>query len=283
LDPEKIGGNGTAKFGAEVMRFSFVMPTYNRGYCIAASLQSILAQADDNAEIIVVDDGSTDDTATVIQNLAAPQIRYFRLPENGGTNNAKNLGATQAQGEWLVFLDSDDLLLPGGLELISQNITSQPRADLFFFPCLNWEGKSTVANPNFEGFVSYADLLRGKARGEYLPVVKKKAFQTCRFLPDVQGAEGISWLSLARTQACFVSSEAARAYNHQATDRISAGGNRQDQARKPHLWNPRLRLSIAHSWMLRKHAWGMLRYAPQLLVSTVGKIIFYRLSYWLKG
>ena len=90
-------------------RFSVIIPTYNRAGLITRCLESVQKQTCKGVEIIVVDDGSTDDTRQVIERLADqdPRIRYL-YQENTGACEARNLGARRATGEWLTFLDSDD-------------------------------------------------------------------------------------------------------------------------------------------------------------------------------
>lgn len=100
---------------------SVVIPTYNRVRQVQAALMSVLAQTYPEFEAIVVDDGSTDGTEEAIQRLVreqgghGKQIRYF-LQANQGPSAARNRGIDQARGEWIAFLDSDDVWLPEKLE-----------------------------------------------------------------------------------------------------------------------------------------------------------------------
>ena len=93
---------------------SVVIPTYNRAHLICESLDSIFAQTFKDYEVIVVDDGSTDNTAEVLSPYMA-RIRYLKQ-ENGGVAAARNRGMLAAEGEFVAFLDSDDLWLPTKLE-----------------------------------------------------------------------------------------------------------------------------------------------------------------------
>jgi len=89
---------------------SIVIPTYNRGYCLAEAIRSVLRQTFRDYELLVVDDGSTDDTGAVVKRF--PEVRYFRLAENAGVSRARNFGAAKAAGRYLCFLDSDDSWVP---------------------------------------------------------------------------------------------------------------------------------------------------------------------------
>ena len=86
---------------------SVIIPTYNRGYCLSESIDSVLNQEYRQIELIVVDDGSTDETPELMAKY--PDLIYLRLEENSGVSHARNLGIERAQGELICFLDSDDL------------------------------------------------------------------------------------------------------------------------------------------------------------------------------
>jgi glycosyltransferase involved in cell wall biosynthesis len=94
---------------------SVVIPSFNRRPWIAATVQSVLAQTYGDVEVIVVDDGSTDDTTDILTRDFGDRIRVVRLPVNHGRSAARNLGWTLARGEFVAFLDSDDLWLPSKL------------------------------------------------------------------------------------------------------------------------------------------------------------------------
>jgi len=86
---------------------SVVIPTYNRAEVVGAAIESVLDQTVKPGEILVVDDGSRDNTGQVCQRFAARGVRYIRQ-ENAGASAARNLGIREAAGEWIAFLDSDD-------------------------------------------------------------------------------------------------------------------------------------------------------------------------------
>jgi glycosyltransferase involved in cell wall biosynthesis len=98
---------------------SVIIPTFNRERVIGRAIKSVLAQTFQDFEIIVVDDGSRDETAKSAIELARsePRIRIFRFETNQGAQAARNAGARVAQGKWLSFLDSDDEWLPRSLEM----------------------------------------------------------------------------------------------------------------------------------------------------------------------
>jgi cellulose synthase/poly-beta-1,6-N-acetylglucosamine synthase-like glycosyltransferase len=106
-------------------RVSVIVPTYNRAYVIREALDSLLAQTYQDFEAIVVDDGSTDDTAEVVSRYGPP-IRYLRRESNGGAGAARNDGIRASEGEFVTFVDADDLYLPRRLEASLAALEASP-------------------------------------------------------------------------------------------------------------------------------------------------------------
>jgi glycosyltransferase involved in cell wall biosynthesis len=97
---------------------SVVIPAYNRAETLSRAIDSVLAQTFEDFEIIVVDDGSTDETPAVVESYDDDRIDYRRLDRNRGANIARNRGIKIAEGDLLSFLDSDDELHPEHLERV---------------------------------------------------------------------------------------------------------------------------------------------------------------------
>ena len=95
---------------------SIVVPTFNRGYCIGSCLESALAQTYGEFELIVVDDASSDDTAVRVKSLKDSRVRYLRHDVNRGGAAARNTGIHASTGEFVAFLDSDDVWHPEKVE-----------------------------------------------------------------------------------------------------------------------------------------------------------------------
>jgi glycosyltransferase involved in cell wall biosynthesis len=91
--------------------FSIIIPTYNRASFIEKTIRSVLHQTYQNFELIIVDDGSTDNTETIVKNIESKKIRYFKI-ENSERGFARNFGTKHSSGDYVTFLDSDDILLP---------------------------------------------------------------------------------------------------------------------------------------------------------------------------
>ena len=120
-------------FGTETRTFhlprvSVIIPTYNRSKLLRVAIESVLAQTYPNIEIIVVDDGSTDDTAEVVAQYVG-RVTYLRQA-NQDVAAARNTGIRAASGEYLTFLDDDDLIMPTKIERQVQVLASRPKVGL---------------------------------------------------------------------------------------------------------------------------------------------------------
>ena len=91
----------------ENVLISVVLPTYNRARCLSRSINSVLNQTFSNLELIIVDDGSTDNTRELVESFSDPRIRYI-YQENAGACAARNHGINEALGTYIAFQDSDD-------------------------------------------------------------------------------------------------------------------------------------------------------------------------------
>lgn len=105
------------------MKFTIITPTFNREDMLQTTIKSVQAQTFTDWEMIIVDDGSTDNTEQVVKELFLndDRIKYFKKP-NTGQADSLNVGASKASGEFLTFLDSDDEAYPNWLEVVNKNI-----------------------------------------------------------------------------------------------------------------------------------------------------------------
>lgn len=101
-----------------------IVPVFNRAKIVGRCINSVLAQEPGSAEFIVVNDGSSDDTAVVLEQLSQryPHLKVLNLAENRGPSACRNAGAKATRSDWLYFLDSDDELMPGALGIVAETI-----------------------------------------------------------------------------------------------------------------------------------------------------------------
>lgn len=105
---------------------SVIIPTYNRANLILQAVKSVLNQTYKNFEIIIVDDGSSDNTEDVINVIHDNRIRYIKHAINKGASAARNTGIREAKGKYIAFQDSDDHWLPDKLEKQVKRIENTP-------------------------------------------------------------------------------------------------------------------------------------------------------------
>ncbi|WP_052501456.1 glycosyltransferase family 2 protein [Thiomicrospira microaerophila] len=110
--------------------FSVVMPLYNKRNHVKETIESVFAQTFQDFEIVVVNDGSTDDSAEVVASIDDPRIRLIHQ-QNAGVSVARNNGIKQANADYIAFLDADDIWLPEFLQTIYDLIQSYPDAGLY--------------------------------------------------------------------------------------------------------------------------------------------------------
>ncbi|HOA81558.1 MAG TPA: glycosyltransferase family 2 protein, partial [Defluviitaleaceae bacterium] len=135
--------------------FSVVIPLYNKELSIGNTIQSVLDQTYQEFEIVVVNDGSTDNSLQIVEQINDPRIRIINKP-NGGVSSARNRGIKEAKSEWIALLDGDDLWTPNYL-IEMKNLINDFHNNKFFgcnFSTIeNGNINERAANlpPNFRG------------------------------------------------------------------------------------------------------------------------------------
>ncbi len=156
---------------------SVIIPSYNRGYCIAQGLRSVLDQSFTDFEIIVVDDASSDDTQAQVASIGDPRIRYVAHEANRGGAVARNTGIRIAHGEFVAFLDSDDYWQPDKLaKQIRALRRLGPKWGLSYtwLSCVDDDGKETLRiNPEIEGRC-FHEMLASNFIGSFSNIVVRR-------------------------------------------------------------------------------------------------------------
>jgi glycosyltransferase involved in cell wall biosynthesis len=187
--------------------FSIIIPAYNRAYILPETIHSIQEQSYENWEVIVVDDGSKDNTREVVEQLSLEdnRIRYV-YQENAERSVARNNGADNASGNYLMFLDSDDKYAAGHLEKLHAFIAEKQEPIALFFSNLSYLHEHGIEVPEIPV------MEKGK-EFEYVllqPItpsrvcIHKDIFKEFRFDPEIVIVEDlVLWVSIATKYPIF--------------------------------------------------------------------------------
>jgi glycosyltransferase involved in cell wall biosynthesis len=171
-------------------KVSVVIPTYNRSSTIKRAVASVLAQGFPIHEVIIVDDGSTDDTLEILSNIKDSRIKVIKSPGRSGAPTARNLGVEASSGEWIAFQDSDDYWFGHKLECQFERLALFPDSVLCYCGLIQYydgtlgfvPGKNILA---FEGDL-YEALLHTSFISTQTILVKKSIFlESGGFRPDM--------------------------------------------------------------------------------------------------
>lgn len=203
---------------------SIVVPTYNRASLACRAIDSALAQTWPAIEVVVVDDGSTDDTSAALEAYASdPRVVCVRHELNRGATAAKNTGLDRLTGEFATILDSDDTLVPGAVErLVHEFERLGDDYGMVFANCADastgvWTGRGLTES----GDVTFVDAITGRFQGEFWGIWRSSALGSRRFDTRVNGGEALVWHDIYRTTRVFYVHEPLRRYERGGTDRVS--------------------------------------------------------------
>lgn len=156
--------------------YDVVIPCHNRAHVVADAVASVLAQNPPPARVIVVDDGSSDDSPAVLRALAKahPLVVAIVLPRNVGASQARNTGAGLSRADWIAFLDSDDVWLPGAARALLED-TAQGTADVVVGHFARVEGDALpqAAECGWDGDCIRAGLASGGVIGPSWSIVRR--------------------------------------------------------------------------------------------------------------
>ncbi len=129
---------------------SIIIPTYNRAYCLGRTIDSVIAQTHTDWEALIIDDGSTDETRRFIADTYGhdPRVRYI-YQTNGGVSNARNTGIRECRGDYVAFLDSDDIWKPWKLAVQLEGLRRHPEAGMIWTDMKAVDPDGTVTNPRY--------------------------------------------------------------------------------------------------------------------------------------
>lgn len=180
---------------------SVIIATYNRESLLPRAINSVLVQTYPNFEIVVVNDGSDDNTISYLNSISNEKIIIYNCDHNKGVVSAHNIGIKLARGRYLALLGDDDELLPNALSTIVEEFSkhSLDNVKILWFNCkYSQSGKSTGKYVPYEQKVEYRHLLCQIFRGDYWVALDKECFKYHLFDERLLGDHGQLWLILHR-------------------------------------------------------------------------------------
>lgn len=180
---------------------SVIMPAYNAKKTLPMAVRSVLAQSWKNLELIIIDDCSTDETASLAQSFsqADPRVRVLRNETNSGASITRHNGVAAARGQWLAFLDSDDAWAETKLEK-QMAVQKQRDADLVFTGSAFMDSESNAKSWTLHvpDTIHYRKLLKQNLISNSSVVVRKDRYVECEYLGEGLHEDFVCWMRMLR-------------------------------------------------------------------------------------
>jgi glycosyltransferase involved in cell wall biosynthesis len=190
--------------------FSVVIPTYNCLPLLKQAIQSVLSQTEQDFEILVVDNSSTDGTKVYLDSLKEPRIHSFEVENSGVIALSRNVGIKNATGAWVCFLDADDIWYKNKLETCHEYINDKVDVfyhDLKIYGKVNFFGRKVLRSRVLSTPVLTDLLVHGNAINNSSVVVRKEILERVNYVdesPDIIAAEDYNtWLKIAEISEQF--------------------------------------------------------------------------------
>lgn len=218
-------------------KISVVIPTYNRKKVIMNAINSVLAQNLSNWdwEIVVSDDGSTDGTFEMFSRKNK-RVRYFFNKINKGVNAARNFGIKKAKGDYVLFLDSDDVLTPDCFATLEEFEKRGRLSSVNLFGCAEMNTYRKMFHISEERTFDYREWLQGRnISGEFLSVVKRDVFKKDLFDEERFCFERFFWNRVIKNYGAFASPKVMRLYSFEQENRVSKALLKPENAAKRYV------------------------------------------------
>jgi glycosyltransferase involved in cell wall biosynthesis len=186
---------------------SVVMPTYNRADSLERAIQSVLGQTYRNIDVIVVDDGSTDNTSEILRKFTKDsRLRVIRHEKNKGVCAAKNTGFDNIRGEWFFITDSDDELLPTALEeLIRIPLEVDTEVNQVTCNIIEYETNKFLGFGFDKDQYWDEEAIYSKTKGEFAGLINTGILGNDRLNENVVGREGMLWAKIrSRSKGYYI-------------------------------------------------------------------------------
>ncbi len=232
------------------MRFSVIIPLYNKAPYVAKAIQSVLAQGFTDFELVIVDDGSKDDSAEIAEKIIENQSNcYLIRQENAGVSMARNNGVAASRGDYLCFLDADDWWEPAFLEEMSKLIEEFPDAGIYGtnYTIVNeTKHKTRMAPIGVEegfrkGYINYCQVY---SKTQAMPLtsisvaIPRLVFEEMKGFPQgiKLGEDFLLWIHIAlKYKVAFLNKPLA--FYNQDVDVANRGTNHLHRPEEHMLWN----------------------------------------------
>ena len=205
---------------------SIITPTYNRADLLPRAIDSVLRQTYPCWELIIVDDGSTDDTGQLLARYTDERIRFFKHEYNKGATGAKNTGLDHIRGDWFTILDSDDEMVPDALEVML-DYAGRTGANAITCNCVDSQtGQLTGLGHTGDGRMS--PRLAAGFQGEHWGLTRTTLLGDLRFDERLPTYEDTVWLKINAKARRYYIHRALRVYHTEGSDsvirKLSASG-----------------------------------------------------------
>jgi glycosyltransferase involved in cell wall biosynthesis len=197
-----------------------VTPTYNRAHLLERSMRSVLDQTYRAVDLLIVDDGSTDDTTGLLERIDDPRVRVVRHATNRGALAAKNTGLDHLRGEYAIIFDSDDELAPDALERMVGTLEERgPDWGMVFADCVDpANGRVTGSAFPDSREVTYEDAICGRFTGEFVGLWRSSLADDLRFDERTPFGETLVWFRFyQRARVYYLHAPLRRYYRGPAT------------------------------------------------------------------
>lgn len=208
-------------------QFSVIIPLYNKAAEVEATVRSVLAQSLEPLEIVVVDDGSTDESAAVVERIASPLVRLIRQP-NAGECAARNRAMAEARGDYFALLDADDLWKPEFLEEMASLIASWPECGIYStaFEVVSPTGRVRGNCPTERGVVEnfWRESMTRYVTIPSATVLPRRVVEELGGFPEgmKMGGDQFMWIKVASRYGVCFSPRALCDYSMVASNRSSS-------------------------------------------------------------
>ena len=201
---------------------SIIMATYNRAHTIVRAVDSVMNQTYKNFELIIVDDGSTDNTLEILKKYNDPRIRIFINDTNRGVTAAKNRGFKQIKGEWFGPFDSDDELKPYAIEtLMNIPLNLDNKITSVIGNCADAiTGELRGIGLTKDGYINGNEVM-SYVEGDFFGLIKTSLLQNDSFNENIRGLESVLWYKINARANKYYTHKVLNIMHTEGNDRVS--------------------------------------------------------------